>query len=65
MDDSPREKCESVIVFECMDLSIGQGVNVSRLSCVSNNELGCCWDSYNVICDLSHHQESTVYAALV
>ena len=45
---------------ECMDPSIGQGVNVSRLSCVSNKVLGC-WDSYEVICDLLHHQESTVY----
>ena len=31
MDDSPGEKCEPVIVFECMDLSIGQRVNVSGL----------------------------------
>ena len=30
MDDSSGGKCEPVIVFECMDLSIGQGVN----SCV-------------------------------
>ena len=36
MGDSPGEKCEPVIVFECIDLSIGQRVNVSRLSCVSN-----------------------------
>ena len=75
VDDSPGEKCEpalkgthlyilSVIVFECMDLSIGQRVNVSGLSCVSNKILGC-WDSYNVICDLVNHQKSTVYAALV
>ena len=48
MDDSPGEKCEPVIVFECMDLSIGQRVNVSGLSCVSNKVLGC-WDSYMVI----------------
>ena len=34
VDDSSWEKCEPVIVFECMDLSIGQGVNVSGLSCV-------------------------------
>ena len=54
----------SVIVFECMDLSIGQRVNVSGLSCVSNKVLGCL-DSYNVICDLVNHQKSTVYAALV
>ena len=46
------EKCEPVIVFECMDLSIGQGVNVSGLSCVSNNVLRCC-NSYKVICDLN------------
>ena len=66
VDDSPGEKCEPVIVFECMDLSIGQrvSVNVSRLSCVSNKVLGF-WDSYKVICDLVHHQKSTVYAALV
>ena len=47
-----------------MDLSIDQEVNVSRLSCVLDKVLGC-WDSYKVICDLIHHQESTVYAALV
>ena len=64
MDDSPGEKCEPVIVFECMDLSIGQKVNVSRLSCVSNKVLGCC-DSYKVICDLIHHQKYFDYAALV
>ena len=27
VDDSPREKCEPVIVFECMYLSIDQRVN--------------------------------------
>ena len=48
MDDSPGEKCEPVIVFECMDLSIGQRVNLSGLSCVSNKVIGC-WDSYMVI----------------
>ena len=64
VDDSSWEKCEPVIVFEFMDLSIGQGVNVSRLPCVSNKVLRC-WDSYKVICDLIHHQKSTVYAALV
>ena len=32
MDDSPGGKCDPVIGFECMDLSIGQRVNVSRLS---------------------------------
>ena len=64
MDDSSGGKCEPVIVFECMDLSIGQRVNVSGLSCVSNKVL-CCWDSYKVICDLIHHQKSTVYGALV
>ena len=48
MDDSSGEKCETVIVFECMDLSIGQRVNVSGLSCVSNMVLRC-WDSYKVI----------------
>ena len=60
------EKCEPVLVFECIDLSIGQGVNVSGLSCVSNKVLRC-WDSYKVICDLIHHQieKSMVYAALV
>ena len=30
VDDSSGEKCEPVIVFECMDLSIGKRVN----SCV-------------------------------
>ena len=34
VDTSSWEKCEPVIVFECMDLSKGQGVNVSGLSCV-------------------------------
>ena len=33
-----------------MDLFIGQRVNGSRLSCVSNKVLGC-WDSYKVICE--------------
>ena len=55
VDDSSGEKCEPIIVFECMDLSIGQRVNVSGLSCVSNKVLRC-WDSYKVICDLVHHQ---------
>ena len=64
MDDSSWGKCEPVIVFECMDLSIGQRVNVSGLSFVSNKVLRC-WDSYKVIYDLIHHQKSTVYAALV
>ena len=64
VDDSSGEKCEPVIVFECMDLSIGQRVNVSGLSCVSN-KVPRCWDSYKVICDLVHNQKSTVYAALV
>ena len=36
---------------------------MSGLSCVSNKVLRC-WDSYKVICDLIHHQKSTVYAAL-
>ena len=36
VDDSSGGKCEPVIVFECMDLSIGQRVNVSGLSYVSN-----------------------------
>ena len=63
MDDSPLEKCEPAIVSECTDLSIGQRVNVSELSCVSNKVLRC-WDSYKVIWDI-HHQKSTVYAALV
>ena len=40
VDDSPRGKCEPVIVFECMDLSIGQRVNVSGLSCISNKVPG-------------------------
>ena len=57
------EKCEPVIVFECMDLSKCQGV-VSGLSCVSNKVLRC-WDRYKVICDLLHHKKSTVYAALI
>ena len=64
MDDSSGGKCEPVIVFECMDLSIGQRVNVSGLSYVSNKVLRC-WDSYKVICDLIHNQKSTVYAVLV
>ena len=64
MDDSPGEKCESVIVIECIDLSVGQRRNVSGLSCVSNKVLGF-WDTCKVICDLIHHQESIVYAALV
>ena len=46
MDDSTGEKCEPVLVqFECMDLSIGQRVNVSGLSCVSNKVLGC-WQGF-------------------
>ena len=49
MDDSSGGKYESVIVFECMDLSIGQKVNVSGLYCVSSKVLRC-WDSYKVIC---------------
>ena len=40
-------KCEPLIIFECMVLSIGQGVNMSGLSCVSNKVLRC-WDSYKV-----------------
>ena len=64
MDDRSGGKCEPLIVFECMDLSISQRVNVSRLSCVSNEVLRC-WDSYKVMCDLIHHQKSTVNAALV
>ena len=36
VDVSPGGKCEPVIVFECMDLSVGQRVNVSGLPCVSN-----------------------------
>ena len=54
----------SVIVFECMDLSIGKRVDVSGLSCVSNKVLRF-WDNYKVICDLIHHQKYTVYVALV
>ena len=49
VDYSPGEKYEPVI-FECMDLSVGQRVNVSGWSCVSNKVLGC-WDIYKVICD--------------
>ena len=45
-------------------MSIGQRVNLSGLPCVSNKVLRC-WDSFKVICDLIHHQESTDYAALV
>ena len=63
MDDSSGKECKPVIVFECVDLSIGQRVNVSGLSCVSNKVLRY-WDSCKVICDLIHHQNSTVYAAL-
>ena len=48
MDDSSGEKCVPVIVFECMDLSISQRVDVSGLSCVSNKVLRC-WDSYKVM----------------
>ena len=40
VDDSSGGKCEPVIVFECMDLSIGKRVNVSGLSCVSNKVTG-------------------------
>ena len=54
VDDSPGGKCEPVIVFECMDLSIGQRVNVSGSACVSNKVLRC-WDSSKAICDLIHH----------
>ena len=54
MDDSSGEKREPVIVFESMDLSKGQRVNVSGLSCVSKKVLRC-WDSYKVICDNSTH----------
>ena len=64
MDDSSGENGETVIFFEYMDLSKGQRVNVFGLSCVSNHVLRC-WDSYTVICDLKHHQKSTVYMALV
>ena len=64
VDDSSGEKRETVIVFECMELSVGQKVNVSGLFCVSRKVL-MCWDSYKVICDLILHQKSTVYAALV
>ena len=39
VDDSSGEKHVPVIVFECMDLSISQRVNVSGLSCVSNKVL--------------------------
>ena len=60
VDDSPGGKCETVIVFECIDLSICQRVNVSRLFCVSNKVLGC-WDIYKVICDLIH-SSSGVYS---
>ena len=47
-----------------MDLSVGQRVNVPGLSCVSNKVLRF-WDRYKAMCDLIHHQKSTVYAALV
>ena len=50
VDDSSGEKCEPVIVFVWLDLSIGQGVIVSGLSCVSNKVLRC-WDNYRVICN--------------
>ena len=36
VDDSSGENCVPVIVFECLDLSISQRVNMSGLSCVSN-----------------------------
>ena len=39
-DESPEEKCEPVIIFECMDPSIGQIVNVSGLSCVRRRYSG-------------------------
>ena len=48
VDDSSGEKCEPVIVFECMDLSIGQRLNVSGLSCVSNKVLRCSDSSFFV-----------------
>ena len=45
MDDSSGGKCEPIIVFECMALSIGQRVNSCVwISCVSNKVLRC-WDS--------------------
>ena len=47
----------SVIFFECMDLSLGQRVNVSGLACVSKKVLGC-WDRYRVIYDIIHHQNN-------
>ena len=60
MDDRSGGKCEPVIVFECMDLSnMPKSECVAGLSCVSNKVLRC-WDSYKVICDLIHHQKSTV-----
>ena len=64
MDDSSGGKCEPVIVFVCIDLSIDQRVNVSGLSCILN-KVPRCLDSYNVICDLIHHHKPTVYAAVV
>ena len=38
------KKCVPVIVFDCLDLSISQRVNMAGLSCVSNKVLRC-WDS--------------------
>ena len=37
---------------------------MSWFSGVSNKVRGC-WDSYIVICDLVHHHESTINAALI
>ena len=42
-------------ILECLDLSIGQRVDVFGLPGISNEVLGC-WDSYKVICDLLHHE---------
>ena len=50
--DSSGGKCEPVIVFERMDLSIGKIVSSKVLRC---------WDSYNVICDLICDLISKVY----
>ena len=61
VDDSPGEECEPVIVYVSV-----YGPKSGYVWIVWCLEQGTrCWESYKVICDLAHHQESTVYATLV
>ena len=39
VDDSPGGKCEPVIDFEFLDLSVGQILNVSGFSCVQGTRV--------------------------